>query len=79
MDAKSKQAPSLVKYSIFEKLELARKNPLLFEKDRLRVPASNDIRAFVVFSYRVICQVKLEQNEIRVLRTRHTSREPLGF
>lgn len=79
LEKKSKQAPSLVKHAIIEKLELASKTPFLFEKDRLIIPESNEIRAFIVFSYRVTYQVKLDQNEIRVLRIRHASREPLGF
>ncbi|MBK6987032.1 MAG: type II toxin-antitoxin system RelE/ParE family toxin [Bacteroidetes bacterium] len=40
---------------------------------------NEDFRAFVVFSYRVTYQIKSDKKEIRVLRIRHTSREPFGY
>jgi plasmid stabilization system protein ParE len=49
------------------------------EVDKLKAPSGMDFRAFIVFSYRITFQIKLEAKEIRILRVRHTSREPLGY
>ena len=49
------------------------------EVDKLKAPSDMDFRAFIVFSYRITFQIKLEAKEIRILRVRHTSREPLGY
>jgi len=79
LEKQSKQAPKIIKASIVEKLEHIKTNPLTFEFDKLKEKPNNDFRAFFVFSYRVTYQVKADLNEIRVLRIRHTSREPLGY
>jgi plasmid stabilization system protein ParE len=79
LEKQSKQAPKIVKTAILERLELIKTNPLTTEADKLKNPISIDFRAFVVFSYRVTYQIKTDKKEIRVLRIRHTSREPLGY
>ncbi len=79
LETQSAQAPKIVKTAILERLELISTNPLTSEADKLKDPLNEDFRAFVVFSYRVTYQIKTDNREIRVLRVRHTSREPLGY
>jgi plasmid stabilization system protein ParE len=73
------QAPKIVKSAIVSRLDVIKTNPLICETDKLKDSANKDFRAFVVYSYRVTYQVKSETKELRVLRVRHTSREPLGY
>lgn len=79
LEKQSDQAPKIVKTAIIARLELIKTNPLVCDLDKLRGSSNKDFRAFVVFSYRVTYQIKNSTNEIRVLRIRHTSREPLGY
>jgi len=79
LDKQSKQAPKVVKVAILEKLEHIKTNPLTYEIDKLKDTPNKDFRAFIVFSYRVTYQIKSDVKEVRVLRLRHTSREPLGY
>lgn len=79
LEKQSDQAPRIVKGAIITRLDLIRSNPLICELDKLKDAPNKDYRAFVVFSYRVTYQIKSEAKEIRVLRVRHTSREPLGY
>jgi plasmid stabilization system protein ParE len=79
LEEQSAQAPKIVKKAILERLVLVQKNPLTSEVDKLKDPINPDFRAFVVFSYRVTYQIENDKKEIRVLRVRHTSREPLGY
>ncbi len=79
LEKQSNQAPKIIKTSILEKLNHIKVNPLTFEIDKLKEKPNKDFRAFFVFSYRVTYQVKTDLNEIRVLRVRHTGREPLGY
>lgn len=75
----SKQAPKIIKASMLEKLEHIKTNPFTFEVDKLKEKPNKDFRAFFIFNYRVTYQIKTDLKEIRVLRVRHTSREPLGY
>lgn len=79
LEKRSEQAPKIVKTAIIDRLDQIKKEPLTCELDKLKDPPNKDFRAFVVFSYRVTYQINKEQKEIRVLRVRHTSREPLGY
>jgi plasmid stabilization system protein ParE len=79
LETKSVQAPKIVKDAILSRLELIRTNPLTCETDTLKDSPNKDFRAFVVFCYRVTYQIKADIKEIRILRIRHTSREPLGY
>ncbi len=76
---RSDQAPKIVKTAILDRLDQIKKAPLTCELDKLKDASNKDFRAFVVFSYRVTYQINIEQKEIRILRVRHTSREPLGY
>ena len=75
----SDQAPKIVKTSIIDRLDLIKSNPLICELDKLKDSPNKDFMAFVVYSYRVTYQIKTDVKEIRVLRVRHTSREPLDY
>lgn len=79
LSQKSQSAPGIVKESILDKISLIEHNPFLFETDKLKNNPSEDFRAFVSFSYRIAYQVVESKKEIRILRIRHTSREPLGY
>ena len=79
LEKQSQQAPKIVKSAIISQLDLIKTNPLLYELDNLKDPQNKDFRAFIVYSYRVTYHIKSDLKEIRVLRIRHTSREPLGY
>lgn len=75
----SNQAPKIVKDSVLEKLEIIKTNALICEADKLKDGPNKNFRAFIVYSYRITYQIKIETREIRIIRIRHTSREPLGY
>ncbi len=79
LSKQNNQAPKMVKDSIVTRLETIKTNPLICELDKLKDHPNKNYRAFVVYSYRVTYQIKIESKEIRVLRIRHTSREPFGY
>ncbi|MFN8153813.1 MAG: type II toxin-antitoxin system RelE/ParE family toxin [Bacteroidia bacterium] len=79
LEKQSLQAPSIVKGAVLSRLAAVRKNPLISETDKLKELPNKDFRAFVVFNYRVTYQIKSDEREIRILRIRHTSQEPLGY
>ena len=75
----SNQAPKIVRDAILTRLDIIKTDPLICEPDKLKSPSDKEFRAFIVFSYRVTYQVKSDVKEIRILRIRHTSREPFGY
>lgn len=79
LEKQSTQAPKIVKTAIIAQIELIKVNPIITEVDKLKDLPNKEFRAFVVFSYRVTYQIKVDTKEIRILRIRHTSREPLGY
>ncbi|MBP7478736.1 MAG: type II toxin-antitoxin system RelE/ParE family toxin [Chitinophagales bacterium] len=79
LEKQSIQAPKIVKKAINSRLEIIKINPLIAELDKLKDPPNKDFRAFVIYSYRVTYQVVPDIKEIRILRIRHTSREPLAY
>ncbi len=79
LETQNTQAPKIVKGAILKRLALLKRNPFAYELDKLKESPNEDFRAFVVFSYRVTYQIKSDKKEIRVLRIRHTSREPFGY
>ena len=79
LSKQSDQAPKTVKKGILSKIEIIRTSPLICEPDKLKDPKSKDFRAFAIFNYRVTYQIKSSEKEIRIVRVRHTSREPLGY
>jgi plasmid stabilization system protein ParE len=79
LDEQSVQASKIVKKAVLERISTIKSNPNIFAVDKLKNPPNSEFRAFMVFSYRVTYQVKEQENEIRILRIRHTSREPFGY
>ena len=79
LSKQSSQAPGIVKKEILSRLDVIRTNVLICETDKLKNPTTKEFRAFVVFSYRITYQIRMEEKEIRIIRIRHTSREPLGY
>ncbi len=79
LSKQSPQAPKIVKEGVLSRLEQVKKNALIFESDKLKDLPNKEFRAFVIYSYRVTYQIKVITKEIRVIRIRHTSREPFGY
>lgn len=79
LSKRSAHAPSIVKSAVLSHLEAVSINPLICGIDKLNTHQNKTFRAFVVYSYRVTYQIVLDQNQIRVLRIRHTSREPMEY
>lgn len=79
LSKQNSQAPKIVKEGVLSRLGEVKKNALIFELDKLKDTPNKEFRAFVIYSYRVTYQIKVASKEIRVLRIRHTSREPLGY
>jgi len=75
----SNQAPKIVKTALFQRLDLIKMNPLICELDKLKYPPQEEFRAFTFFNYRLTFQIHTPSKTIRILRIRHTSREPLGY
>ncbi len=79
LSGRSILAPKIVKKAVLANIKLISKSPFIFESDKLKIDKDQNFRAFSVYSYRITYQIVLENNEIRILRIRHTSREPLGY
>ena len=79
LSKQSSQVSGIVKEGVLFRLNEIRKNALIFETDKLKDKPNKDFRAFVMYSYRITYQIKADTKEIRIIRIRHTSREPLGY
>ena len=75
----SLNASRIVKLKMLDRVELLKSNPRLAEVDKLKSHPNLNFHAFVVFSYRLTYQIMEEEKLIRVLRIRHTSKEPLNY
>lgn len=73
------QAARIVRKGVLSRLNDIEKNPFIFEIDKLKENPNKEYRAFVIYNFRITYQIKPERKEIRILRIRHTSREPLGY
>jgi len=73
----STQSANKVRKSIKETIRKLSKHPEIYPMDRLKYNNDGSFRAFEVYSYRITYRVM--ENEIRILRVRHTSREPLDY
>ena len=71
----SLQSAKKVREEIFDKAENLKHNPEIYPLDKYRKNNDGTIRAFEVYSYRIAYQIT--KSEIRILRVRHTKREPL--
>jgi plasmid stabilization system protein ParE len=79
LSKQSSQAPGIVREGVISRIDDAKKNPHIFEIDKLKDSPDKDFRAFVIYNYRITYQIKEASKEIRILRIRHTSREPFGY
>jgi plasmid stabilization system protein ParE len=79
LSKQSNLAPKIVKETILSKLETIKTNAFICETDKLKDVSNPNFRAFIVYSYRITYQIKMETQQIRIIRIRHTSREPLGY
>ena len=70
-----KQLNKAYNYINKESLQSAKKVPEIYPLDKYRKNNDGTIRAFEVYSYRIAYQIT--KYEIRILRVRHTKREPL--
>jgi len=52
-------------------------NPTLFKQDRFKTDNDGSFRAFEKFKYRIV--YKITEEQIRIIRVRHTSREPIEY
>ncbi len=66
-----------VKNTILTTTQELIKNPFIFEQDRFKFDSDSSYRAFVKYKYRVA--YKITEKQIRILRVRHTSREPIEY
>ena len=73
----SHQAVDIVGNEILDAIESLPSMPFKYSEDRLRKNNDNRFRAVIVYSYRI--SYYIGENEILILRIRHTSREPLEF
>ncbi len=62
---------------IFDKAENLKLNPEIYPLDKYRIKNDGSFRSFEKYRYRISYQVT--ETEIRILRVRHTSREPLDY
>ena len=51
--------------------------PEIYEQDRFKVDNDGTYRAFEKFKYRIA--YRITETQIRILRVRHTSREPMNY
>ncbi|MFM6914988.1 MAG: type II toxin-antitoxin system RelE/ParE family toxin [Aquirufa sp.] len=72
-------ASRIVKFRMLDRVELLKSNPRIVEADKLKNDPNVNFHAFVVFSYRLTYQILEEEKLIRILRIRHTSKEPLNY
>ncbi|MDO8999349.1 MAG: type II toxin-antitoxin system RelE/ParE family toxin [Bacteroidota bacterium] len=79
LSKQSTLAPKIVKEGVLERLDIIRTNALICEIDKLKNNSDKEFRAFIIYSYRITYQIKSDAEEIRIIRIRHTSREPLGY
>ncbi|WP_269222423.1 type II toxin-antitoxin system RelE/ParE family toxin [Flavobacterium sp. IMCC34518] len=66
-----------IKNSVLKTTKELLDNPYIFEQDRFKYDNDGSFRAFVKFKYREA--YKITETQIRILRVRHTSREPIEY
>ena len=66
-----------VKNTILKRVNELLDNPEIYEHDRFKIDNDGSYRAFEKFKYRVA--YRITETQIRVLRVRHTRREPIEY
>ena len=70
----SLQSAKKVREKTFKRAEELKHNPTIYPLDKYRKNNNGSFRAFEVYNYRIAYQIT--KSEVRILRVRHTSREP---
>ena len=66
-----------VKNTILKKINKLTNNPEIYEQDLFKIDNDGSYRAFEKLKYRIA--YRITESQIRVLRLRHTSREPTEY
>lgn len=74
---KSLSSAKRVRKSILKKTRALENHSEIYEPDRFKKNNDGNYRAFELYSYRIV--YRITEIEIRILRVRHTSREPLQY
>ena len=70
--SKSESIASRVTDTLFDSTEILKHSWEIYERDEMKIPKSDEYRAYEIFSYRI--SYKIEDLSIIILRVRHTSR-----
>ena len=62
---------------LFASSDILENHPEVYNLDRFKKKNNGTYRAYEVYSYRI--SYRILKDEIRILRVRHTSREPLEY
>ena len=73
----SVQNAETVRAGIIDSIKMLAKNPERHPPDKYRINADQSFRAYELYSYRITYQ--LTENEIRILRIRHTKMNPVNY
>ena len=73
----SPQGAEKVRSEIFEIVNKLPAHPEIFAADRLKINNDGSFRAFHIYSYRIA--YKINDDNIVILRIRHSSREPEDY
>jgi plasmid stabilization system protein ParE len=71
----SPEGATMVARKIILSIKQIRNNPLQHPPDKLRLDKDKNYRSFEIYHYRITYYIA--KNHIRIVRIRHTSREPL--
>jgi len=74
---KSILSANKVRTRILEEAKNLYKNPDIYELDRFKAHNDGNYRAFEIYSFRIA--YRITETEIRILRVRHSSREPRKY
>ncbi len=76
-ESKSLRVADDIIQKIFDSTDILENHPELYGLDRFKLNNDGTYHAFEIFSYRI--SYRVYKNTIRILRVRHTSREPLQY
>jgi len=76
-ETKSLKVADKVVSKLFDSSDTLENHPELYALDRFKINNNGTYRAYEVYSYRISYRVM--KDKIRILRVRHTSREPLEY
>lgn len=65
---------TIVKNAVFDRVRQLDRHPFMYDLDVLCEDNDGSYRAFTVYHYRIT--YRISENEVVIIRIRHTSREP---